>query len=1297
MGEMERVNRQQELERQRQAEEAVRRKRAEEAAHRKQAEAAARKKAAADADRKKPKPPVDRQDSQHDGERQKPKPPVDRQDSQHDGERQKPTPERQSAPNRQTTGSKASESPLSPQVQEKLRSVQQAEAQQRKADAQLPADTASVTLTADGKSDHYEQWLKAAQGQVGPGDAKGAEQYFDENRRTLKTLEWLLHSKADPAQEGQNPELNRPRIAGRGIAVPNRTNYYAAEYKDYLAPPKDPATEKVSVVALKKGTIEALTGNAPRNGTEIVRAVTKTGPNGQVMTEYLTKGDNGWVPLRGLQPDVVMVSVDANGLSKNQHPKSLQSTVNIAGGEPHTHKRHNHINNNYSAYTNPTFTRYQQLRGDAPRSLNGSDLRNEIGVAMNFMPNNVPQTPEDEKALREGKWDYFSSNGAPPEMTKHLTPEQKQKLDEQFKQQHENLTKVEAAIKATGGDTAKVTTLPIMVDSPELGGMMQVPLFRVQGKDGKDRFVDNTGRTYDSMQDWKENNKLPPGRVSYFEDGHISSTPDGKPKIVTEDTHAVPDTFWEKAKPWLDGIVTAVGVLAAGAAIIGTGGAALPFILGGVAAYGAVNAGSTLYDRASHGETINPLQDGEARGAWIDLTTNVVGVAAIASSMRAANAVSKVTNASGEVMGASDDVARALQTQRFAQGVNNVSMAGDATNVGNQTYNLATQWQNLSPEQRMMTMGQIAFWGGMGVHSARSNQSGAYGTEELTRHLDGYRAYQEGRSPQINESTMQRTPIAPDSPMQQMAQIRQRLQKGEITEAEAQAELKQLRQNKTQSTPAQQATESTTTQSNSLRDAPKDRAPQPQSSEKQPTAQTTQAKEIPQSQTPQKTTLDQTGLLQQKTNNLDELYIQAEAAQQDLSSATNRIAKLVGGEPLIPPSLKGRDRTLEKINTEYDGDASRITDLARSSIVCDNPQQIQEALGALQSKFSVVRMKDRFQAPVNGYRDMLINLEMPNGHIVEVQLHLRGVLDVKNGTGHQLYEQTRSIRAKAKAENRPLTAEEAQQIQALERQQKQLYDEAYERSLQPTTDKSDGSPQQTSPEKLSAEEVIEGSNPKIQDSSNDNQPKLSTGAKLGKEASPAAIREGSVQMEEHPQYEASLQQAKDSGFSVKYTEGDPHVTVREIVDSTGKVIRVEKELNLQAGMRYLDLEHELGHIKQLERFGENIPPTQRLMEQPDGVLREAPNQQGVLTTWQDPILEYHNRLDEFLRLSERGANRELLEEHMEGVEIWATRYHEKGLKGGRSPSRVEWANEYFPDIPELRNRYDQAVKGLEKE
>jgi hypothetical protein len=161
------------------------------------------------------------------------------------------------------------------------------------------------------------------------------------------------------------------------------------------------------------------------------------------------------------------------------------------------------------------------------------------------------------------------------------------------------------------------------------------------------------------------------------------------------------------------------------------------------------------------------------------------------------------------------------------------------------------------------------------------------------------------------------------------------------------------------------------------------------------------------------------------------------------------------------------------------------------------------------------------------------------------------------------------------------------------------------------------------------------------------------------------------------------------------TKGDPHVVVKEIVDSKGNLIRIEKELHITPEMRFLDLEHELGHIKQLDRFGERIPPTERLMERADGRLTQAPNQTGVLTMWQDPILEYHNRLDEYLRLHERGASRELLEKHAEGVQTWAGAYQTKGLKGGRSPSRKAWAEEFFPDIADLRQRYVEVTKKLE--
>jgi hypothetical protein len=203
--------------------------------------------------------------------------------------------------------------------------------------------------------------------------------------------------------------------------------------------------------------------------------------------------------------------------------------------------------------------------------------------------------------------------------------------------------------------------------------------------------------------------------------------------------------------------------------------------------------------------------------------------------------------------------------------------------------------------------------------------------------------------------------------------------------------------------------------------------------------------------------------------------------------------------------------------------------------------------------------------------------------------------------------------------------------------------------------------------------------------------KLETGAKDGLESSPETVRDGSVRMEEHPSYRTTLDEIRRLGFEVKKTSGDPYVSVREVLNPEGQVIRVEKNVFVRDGMRFLDLEHELGHIRQLtERFGENPLPTERVIEYPDGRTKQAPDQQGVLTTWQNTVTEFHNRLVEFLRLHERGASPELLREHAQGVKEWRNLYVEKGLKGGRSPSRQSWVQEHFPDLPQLTDRYAQA-------
>ncbi|CAL9416309.1 hypothetical protein SUDANB95_01753 [Actinosynnema sp. ALI-1.44] len=200
---------------------------------------------------------------------------------------------------------------------------------------------------------------------------------------------------------------------------------------------------------------------------------------------------------------------------------------------------------------------------------------------------------------------------------------------------------------------------------------------------------------------------------------------------------------------------------------------------------------------------------------------------------------------------------------------------------------------------------------------------------------------------------------------------------------------------------------------------------------------------------------------------------------------------------------------------------------------------------------------------------------------------------------------------------------------------------------------------------------------------------MSSGAKTGEAATEASVRRGSVRMEDHPNYQQVLDHLRDKGFTVVQTSGDPHVVVRRVLDTEGRVIAVELEVHVRPGMRFLDLEHEVGHVNQVTdtgRFPDGPPATEVVTQRPDGSRARARDQSGILTSWQDPIVEYHNRLQEYVWLAERGADPALLAEHAAGVDLWQRQYFQKGLKGGRSGSQRAWAERHFPDIGALEQR-----------
>lgn len=199
-----------------------------------------------------------------------------------------------------------------------------------------------------------------------------------------------------------------------------------------------------------------------------------------------------------------------------------------------------------------------------------------------------------------------------------------------------------------------------------------------------------------------------------------------------------------------------------------------------------------------------------------------------------------------------------------------------------------------------------------------------------------------------------------------------------------------------------------------------------------------------------------------------------------------------------------------------------------------------------------------------------------------------------------------------------------------------------------------------------------------------------TGAEPGLAASEASIREGSVRMEQHPAFAEQMARVNALGFKV--LPGGPRVAIIKVITEAGDVVAYERRLYVKAGMRYLDLEHELGHIDQLmERFGDSPPFTDVEVQRANGSRRRARGNElkGQLSADQDTIVEYHNRLVEFIRLKERGASDAVLIKHAHGVEGARAVYWNKGVGRGNSPSGIRWRDQHFPDLLDLEAAYNQ--------
>ncbi len=189
-------------------------------------------------------------------------------------------------------------------------------------------------------------------------------------------------------------------------------------------------------------------------------------------------------------------------------------------------------------------------------------------------------------------------------------------------------------------------------------------------------------------------------------------------------------------------------------------------------------------------------------------------------------------------------------------------------------------------------------------------------------------------------------------------------------------------------------------------------------------------------------------VIRQNTAELEMLYRDAAIADKELKSVTVKIAAENGGQAKFPPGggLKERTRVLQKIATDYNGDPSQLLDISRSTIEFDKLDDLYNTLGKISKEYKIVRIKDRFKTPnPSGYRDIMINMEMSNGHVVEMQLHLKSILKAKK-LETPIYNKIRDIQAMVIKENRKLTLKERYQVKKLLRRSRKLYKAALKES-----------------------------------------------------------------------------------------------------------------------------------------------------------------------------------------------------------------------------------------------------------
>lgn len=144
----------------------------------------------------------------------------------------------------------------------------------------------------------------------------------------------------------------------------------------------------------------------------------------------------------------------------------------------------------------------------------------------------------------------------------------------------------------------------------------------------------------------------------------------------------------------------------------------------------------------------------------------------------------------------------------------------------------------------------------------------------------------------------------------------------------------------------------------------------------------------------------------QPARSLDELYAVAPEHQAELGRVGRDLAG--NGADFRDPGVKSRATSEEKMQRKRYDSTRRLTDVVRGGFVVKTPADADRVVAGLGAHFGKV-LDEGWRITEAGYFDRKVMVQFKDGTVGEVQFWHPDMIDLKESTGHKLYEEMRGL------------------------------------------------------------------------------------------------------------------------------------------------------------------------------------------------------------------------------------------------------------------------------------------------